>query len=56
MFAAAINLWLLPATLFFDAFSPKGQPRSLTAYFLPTNALTSDAVLRPLKHAPSIKP
>jgi hypothetical protein len=33
MLAAAINFWLLPATLFFDAFSP--APRPVVAEFIP---------------------
>jgi hypothetical protein len=33
MLAAAINFWLLPATLFFDAFSP--APKPVVAEFIP---------------------
>jgi hypothetical protein len=34
MLAAAINFWLLPATLFFDVFSP--APKPVVAKFLPS--------------------
>ena len=33
MLAAAMNFWLLPATLFFDAFSP--APKPVVAEFIP---------------------
>jgi hypothetical protein len=37
MLSAAINLWLLPATLFFDAFSPPPKfPIAEVAPFAPT--------------------
>ena len=47
MLAAAFNFWLLPATLFFDAFCP--APKPVVAEFIPFAPTAAQRIRRKRK-------